>query len=43
MYVYHEAVFNDKTLEFLEEHKDSIIANPENYNPIMLDGVYKNK
>jgi len=43
MYVYHEAVFNDKTLEYLEEHKDAIIANPEDYNPIMLDGVYKNK
>lgn len=43
MYVYHEIIFKDKTKDFLEQNKEQIIENPENYNYVMLDGNFRNR
>jgi len=39
-YVYHEAIFKDKTRDFLEQNKDNIKANPLSFDPEMLNGYY---
>lgn len=39
-YVYHEAIFKDKTRDFLEQNKDNIKVNPLSFDPEMLNGYY---
>jgi len=39
-YVYHEAIFKDKTRDFLEQNKDNIKDNPLSFDPEMLNGYY---
>ena len=37
---YDEMLLKGYSIEFVEENKDDIFANPSNYNVIQINGVY---
>lgn len=39
-YRYEEILLKGYTYEFVEENKEDIFANPDNYNVVQINGVY---